>query len=120
MAYGQDITTVNTTWSSLKTFNINTGESVDETTTVTSYKKDHIVWKGSDNVVRYDFTVKETDGTWMNIGQPGSFTYEVDCNGKSGNITFEKTANDIRVRALLLTDSDPVVFELSISGIAVN
>jgi fibrillarin-like rRNA methylase len=121
-AYSQDITTVNTVWTSVETLMIVTGDRITEATQLTSYRKDHIVWADANNTVKYDFTVKETDGAWTDLQQPGSFIYEVEANGKSGNITFERTTAGVKARIFLLTDTDtePLTCELIITAVDVQ
>jgi hypothetical protein len=75
----------------------------DYTAQFISYGKSKIVWAQHDNYNNV-FTVTGTSGSWNDLSSKGSFQYNVNLNGKSGTITFARTATGLQITTTL-TDS---------------
>jgi hypothetical protein len=58
-AYCQDIASVNTTWTSVETLMVTTGDRTTATTRLTSCKKDHLVWADSPLTCELTITTAE-------------------------------------------------------------
>lgn len=113
--HGQNILTTTIRWNGVSTFNINTGETLTENTSVVSYP-DHIEWKGADGSVKYTFSILEMNGSWTNTSRIGQVTFEVDKQGQRGTVQFKKDATGIKIRLMLLTDEAPEMYELTIAN----
>jgi hypothetical protein len=112
--YSQDIRTARLRWNAVTTTNINAGDMTDENTQLISYP-DHIEWKAPDGTLRYSLNILETNGTWTNVSKNGEIIFEIDNKGNSGTVQFLKQSGVTQVRLLLLTDSEPLSYELIIT-----
>jgi hypothetical protein len=112
--YSQDIRTATLRWNAVTTTNINAGDMTEENTQLISYP-DHIEWKAPDGTLRYSLNILETNGTWTNVGSSGEIIFEIDRAGNRGTVQFVKQSGVTKVRLLLLTDSDPLSYELTIT-----
>jgi hypothetical protein len=112
----QDISKTRLNWHSISTFVPPTGETQNDSTQLIIYSGDSIQWMTTSNTLKYSFAVLETNGSWADVSQPGSIIYEVDNKGKRGVITIQRS-DAIRVRMVLNTVAEPLVYELNIDSI---
>ena len=112
----QNIATTKLNWSSVTTFNPMTGDTQSESTQLVTTAGDSIKWNAPDGTLRYGSKILEVNGTWTDVSQPGSITYEVDNNGLRGVITLQRDSN-LKVRMMLTTNADPQAYELTINSI---
>lgn len=113
-AQAQNIQTTTLKWNSIVTFNVGGGTTFADTTTVISYP-DHIEWHLADSTVKYSLTITQANGSWANISSYGQLTYEVDNQGNRGTVLFQRDADRIRIRFMVLTPAAPDVYELTIT-----
>ncbi len=113
-SHAQNIATTKLNWSSVATFNPMTGETVSEATQLFTTAGDSIQWKAPNGTLRYGSKILEVNGSWTDVSQAGSITYEVDSNGMRGVITLERSS-DLKVRMMLTTATDPQAYELTIN-----
>lgn len=82
------------TWNSTKGIDLQTNDTLAVQMKFISYSSDKIEYHDpSANVQVFDVT--GTTGTWTNIAQPGSMTYQVSFLNQSGVITIERTTTGI-------------------------
>jgi hypothetical protein len=112
--YSQNIRTATLRWNAVTTTDINAGDMTDENTQLISYP-DHIEWKAPDGTLRYSPNILETNGTWTNVSKNGEIIFEIDNKGNRGTVQFVKQEGVTKVRLLLLTDSEPLSYELTIT-----
>jgi hypothetical protein len=110
----QNIQTTTIRWNSLVTFNGGSGTTTADTTTVISYP-DHIEWHLADSTVKYRLPISQVNGSWSNISNYGQVTFEVDYQGNRGTVLFQRDADRIRIRFMVLTAAAPDVYELTIT-----
>ena len=112
---GQDIRTATIRWSSEGNFNVNTGEDIRENTEVISYP-DHIEWRTANGSLKYSLGIVETNGTWTNVSGNGQVIFEVNNQGRRGTVQFSRSAEEIKVKVMLLSEDRPDIFELTITN----
>lgn len=111
----QNVKTATIQWSSVRTMDINKGDSKDEATTLTNYGTTRFEWKNEDGSIRKTFQVIEVVGDWTNAALPGSLTFEVKDGTNSGTITIRKDDQSTRALLVIVTDP-PQVTELTIQS----
>jgi len=114
-AKAQNVKNSTIQWSSVKTMDINKGDSKYEATTLTSYNTSSLEWKNEDGSLRKTFQIIEIVGDWSNAATPGSLTFEVKDGTNSGTITIRKDDQNTRALLVIVTDP-PQVTELTIQS----
>ncbi|HTJ52108.1 MAG TPA: hypothetical protein VL443_21750 [Cyclobacteriaceae bacterium] len=114
--YSQNVKTSTIQWSSVKTMDINKGDSNDEATTLTNYGTTRFEWKNQDGSMRKNFQIIEVVGDWTNAASDGSLTFEVTDGTNSGTITIRKDDQNTKVLMVIVTDP-PQVTELTIQSL---
>lgn len=117
----QDITTATISWAVTQTQAVNTGDITESEDRVISHGQSTIEWTDRHGVVKKSFTISEVNGSWANVQTPGTILYEVQNGEESGTITFQRTANEILIRILILRGEEiPDIYEMTISTITVQ
>jgi hypothetical protein len=93
-------------WSVTQVTTIATATTEDVNEKIISYGTSKIEWLASDGTIRKTFVIKETNGSWSNVQNAGSVTYEVESGNAVGNITFKKDASGIFIQILLIVDQN--------------
>jgi hypothetical protein len=112
--YSQNIRTATLRWNATTTTDTRAGNQTDENTQVITCS-DHIEWKAPDGTLRYTLKILEANGTWTNVSRNGEIIFEIDNKGNRGTVQFLRKDGATKVRLLLLTDSDPLSYELTIT-----
>jgi hypothetical protein len=114
--YGQNIQTSTIAWTCPSTFHVAPGTFNSEVTNVTS-SPTQIVWVDSSNNALYTLAITETIGSWSNVNSNGSIIYKVTSGSDSGIVQFSKTGSDIWIRIHISTESEQLIYQLTVSDV---
>ncbi len=101
--FAQDITQQKIQWTATSVTEVksNTTES-NASQFVTS--PDQIKWIQKDGQRVYTFSISQKVGTWPNVNQDGSITFQVSLNNKPGSVRIEKKAGVITLTLIYRPD----------------
>lgn len=111
----QSMATTTIHWTSERTLNVSAGTWTEETTTLTLYGRERLVWKNHDGSIRKIFLVNEIVGEWITIETEGSVQYEFTEGGNNGTITIIKTAQSTKA-LIVIASEEPQSYALVIQN----
>lgn len=109
----QSIVTATLQWKASQAMNMQTGEMIENPGLIITAGRNTVEWRKDDGTIRYLFTVNEVVGTWANVNQVGTITYEVAGEGGNGTATFLRTSEGMSIRIFLTKEGEQQLFELS-------
>lgn len=116
---GQNILTEEIRWHSATWFEASVGSNFDYPTTITT-SQDRIIWKYSQgDSVKYDMTIRNTNGAWSNVSENGSFMFEADAGPDSAIVEFKKAGTRTFVRIVIARQEQTLIYEIDITGMEV-
>jgi hypothetical protein len=113
--FSQNVKTATIRWNSQRTFDIFSGESKDEVTSITNTAASNLVWKNADGSARKTFQVVETRGEWPNTSVDGKVQFEVTDGQVGGTISIQRRNNETKVLIVMATEP-PSLHELTIQS----
>jgi hypothetical protein len=111
----QNISTLPIQWNISKVFYAETGETVEESQVVLT-RGSTVQWKDGYGNVKHAYSISETIGNWANINQSGSILYKINSEEAEGNIEISKSANDRKIRIILVKENNTETIELTIAS----
>jgi len=112
----QNVQTSTIKWNCTSTFTANPGSIDNEMTKVVS-SSDQIVWYDSNDVVRKTFAITGSDGTWSNVSNNGSITFNITAGNDVEIVQFFRTAGVAKVRIIITEDNTPQSYELTVTTV---
>jgi archaellum component FlaG (FlaF/FlaG flagellin family) len=112
---GQNITQQTIQWNSPSWFDPSTGSNVQEVTSVIS-SPTNITWKYAGNSIKYDMTIRGTNGSWNNVSNNGSITIQADAGNDSAVIEFKKTSERTLIRIVLAKPEETLIYVLDVTN----
>jgi len=115
-AFSQNILTSSIEWNSIATFDAQDGMIVDETTKIVSGPT-KITWYASNDSIKYDLTITGSDGSWANVSQNGSITFNVKDESNTGVVQFTKAENTIKITIYFVLQDGKSIYELKVNNV---
>ena len=106
-----NMSSLETTWTSSKTFDANNGIWSEETTSLTLHGRERMVWKNANGSIRKTFLVNEIRGEWSSLETEGSVQYEITEGNTNGTITIQKNAQGTKA-LIVIASQEPQSYEL--------
>ena len=95
--FSQDISTSTITWTVNHGFDLKSNSDFNYQGSFTTNGSNSITWsQGSGNFIS-TFTISSLQGTWTDVSTNGTVTYQVEQDGSSGTLKFERTSEGIFV-----------------------
>jgi len=112
---GPDVTTQTISWNSSKVTQISTGTIFTDPQKMIVYQKERIEWLDAKGAKKYELTIQSSKGSFEIDGQ-GEIIYQVTGDNVRGNVTLKKTATQTLIKAVLVENNKPAIYELLVSG----
>jgi hypothetical protein len=113
LSFAQNIVSATLQWKAAQAMNMQTGELLESPGSIVTVGKNTIEWKKDDGSIRYSFLVNEVVGSWANVAQSGTITYEIAGDSGNGTVTFQKNQVGITIKLFLTKEGEEQLFELS-------
>jgi len=112
---GPDVTTQTISWNSSKVTQISTGTISNDQQKMIVYKKERMEWIDAKGEKKYVLTIQSSKGALQIDGQ-GEVIYQVTGDNVRGNVTLKKAATQTLIKAVLVENNKPGIYELLVSG----
>ncbi|MEQ1531252.1 MAG: hypothetical protein ABL925_18190 [Methylococcales bacterium] len=95
--HAQDVNAQSMRWQAVQVTFLNDGKK-EENNSQFIVKPSTVEWIQKNGQKVYTFEITETLGTWPDVAQDGSITYQVRLKGKTGTISVRKSNGSITLR----------------------
>jgi hypothetical protein len=112
----QNISTDTIRWNATGFTDVLANVTVQKPCQFVAYKTSKIDWLQNNGTVVFSIVVNSVEGTWVNVNEDGTITYNVQLDGLLGKITIVRTGQSIKLIMDMHGDADDIKNEYSISG----